>query len=115
MASSRRAGQLQGTDRATPGEVEDGLTLGYLPLEARTESGRGRSVIRVSLKKQEVTVRKEAFVSGTATVRKVPVSDVERVGDTLRTERLRVDVDGDVSVLRERDIARAPEDREQAR
>ena len=86
-----------------------------LPLNARVETGLDRCVIRVQVRREEITVHRETFVSEIATVRRVPIEGEERVGETLRAERLAVDVEGDVRVAREDDMASAPEDREQAR
>ena len=114
MARSSEEANVFGTEPAHGGPSVDDRAGKYLPLDARIDAGADRYIIRLPVRRENVTVHREAFVAGTATVRRVQVDEVEQVGDTVRAERLRVDVDGDVSVIREGDLARAPEDREQA-
>lgn len=84
----------------------------YLPLEARVEKDRDTYVARLPVRREQVTVDKQAFVVETATIRRVPVEDVERIHDTLRSEELRAEAEGDVEVVHDRDEARPLEDRE---
>lgn len=115
MASRSQDEYITGTEPAN-GE-RSGATPGskQLPIGARIDSAADRCIIRLSVRREDVTVQKETFVAGVATVRRARVGDAERIGDTVRAERLRVDVDGDVSVVRNNDIARVREEREEAR
>ena len=115
MATHPPEGNPTGTVPAGGGPPSEKPGAKCLPVDARVDAAADHCVIRLSVKREDVKVSKETFVAGVATVRRVRVDDVERVGDTVRAERLRVDVDGDVSVVRQNDVARVPEEREEAR
>lgn len=115
MASRPRDEQNTGTEPANGGRSDNAPGGKYLPVDAQVDASTDRCIVRLSVRREDVTVQKETFVAGVATVRRVRVGDVEHIGDTVRAEQLRVDVDGDVSVIRQNDVARVREEREEPR
>ena len=82
-----------------------------MPLEAHVEGAPDNCVVRIPLMKQEVTVEKQTFVVERASIRWVPVQDVERIHDTLRAEELRTETEGDLEVAPGNEAIRPREDR----
>jgi stress response protein YsnF len=67
-----------------------------LPLEARVEQLGDATVVRLTLRAEEVRIEKETFVSERVAVRKARVRDTEAVRETVRREELVVNTGGDV-------------------
>jgi uncharacterized protein DUF2382 len=68
-----------------------------LPLEANVESSSRGWTIRLPVRAEYIMVDKRPVVVEEVVVRRRPLEDAARVGDTVRRERLRVETEGDVT------------------
>jgi stress response protein YsnF len=75
-----------------------------LPLDARVEHVDGATVVRMTVRVEDVRVEKETFISERVAVRKARVRDTEAVRETVRREELVVNTGGDVERTQRLDL-----------